>query len=74
MKDGHIQFRTGDKLIDRWEEQIARGEDPDLTEGWSAERLVAESRPTKGVVDSFAQAQQMVDSHVAKEKYRLDNK
>lgn len=31
--------KTGDPLIDRWEEQIARGEDPDLTEGMAPEDI-----------------------------------
>lgn len=38
--DGHIQFtNTGDSLIDKWEEQIARGEEPDLTEAFNKESL-----------------------------------
>lgn len=32
-KDGHIQFtNTGDDLIDRWEEQVARGETPSMSQ------------------------------------------
>lgn len=38
-EDGHIQFKdTGDPLIDEWEEKIARGEAPDLTEAFSEEQ------------------------------------
>ncbi len=38
--DGHVQFtNTGDPLIDKWEEQIAQGEEPDLTEAFSSEGL-----------------------------------
>lgn len=30
--DGHVQFtNTGDELIDKWEEQIARGETPNMS-------------------------------------------
>ncbi len=37
--DGHIQFKdTGDSLIDKWEEQIARGQSPDLNEAFTAEQ------------------------------------
>ncbi len=32
-EDGHIQFKnTGDELIDKWEEQIARGETPSMSQ------------------------------------------
>lgn len=38
--DGEIQFKdTGDELIDRWEEQIARGESPDLFEAFDEESI-----------------------------------
>ena len=30
-------FKTGDPLIDKWEDEIARGLEPDLTEGMSPE-------------------------------------
>jgi hypothetical protein len=37
---GEIQFTdTGDTLIDRWEEQIAKGETPDLFEAFDEESL-----------------------------------
>lgn len=37
-EDGFIQLRdTGDALIDKWEEQIAAGQEPDLTQAFSAE-------------------------------------
>lgn len=37
---GEIQFsETGDEMIDRWEEQIARGEIPDLNEAFDEESL-----------------------------------
>lgn len=37
---GEIQFTdTGDPLIDKWEEQIARGEIPDLYEAFDEESL-----------------------------------
>lgn len=32
---GGVVFETGDPLIDRWEQQIAQGLEPDLTEGLS---------------------------------------
>lgn len=43
--DGHIQFKhTGDDLIDRWEEQLARGEDPNLQEAFNTKSLQRLSR------------------------------
>lgn len=37
-EDGFIQMKdTGDSLIDKWEEKIAAGEEPDLTEAFSPE-------------------------------------
>lgn len=34
--DGFVQFTdTGDKLIDKWEQQIANGEEVDLTEAFA---------------------------------------
>lgn len=39
-EDGEIQFsETGDELIDKWEEQIARGEIPDLNEAFDEESM-----------------------------------
>lgn len=39
-EDGHVQFKdTGDEFIDRWEEQIAAGESPDMMEAFSEEQL-----------------------------------
>lgn len=39
-KAGEIQFsETGDELIDKWEEQIAKGEEPDLWESFDEESL-----------------------------------
>ena len=36
--DGHVQFKdTGDPLIDKWEAQIARGEEPDFSEAYTEE-------------------------------------
>lgn len=36
--DGHVQFTdTGDALLDKWEQQIADGEAPDLNEAFSPE-------------------------------------
>jgi len=38
--DGEIQLKdTGDKLIDKWEEKIAQGHEPDLTEAFTPEGL-----------------------------------
>jgi hypothetical protein len=38
--DGEIQFtETGDPLVDKWEEQIAKGEIPDLFEAFDEESL-----------------------------------
>lgn len=33
-----VKFVTGDPLIDKWEEELAKGLDPDLTEGLSHEQ------------------------------------
>ena len=39
-EQGEIQFTdTGDALIDKWEEQIARGETPDLFEAFDEESI-----------------------------------
>lgn len=39
-EDGNIQFTdTGDSMVDRWEEQLAAGELPDLTEAFDPESL-----------------------------------
>jgi hypothetical protein len=39
-ENGEIQFTdTGDEMIDKWEEQIARGEIPDLNEAFDAESM-----------------------------------
>ena len=74
-KDGNIQFKdTGDDLIDHWEEQIARGQMPDLTEGMTEEEK-NKFLGSEGLVDTFAQAQSIVDTEIQKqktEKYRLD--
>lgn len=41
-KDGHIRLaKTGDPLIDKWEEELANGLDPDLTEGLPIEERMA---------------------------------
>jgi hypothetical protein len=38
--DGEIQFKdTGDELVDRWEEQIAAGQIPDLFEAFDEESI-----------------------------------
>lgn len=44
-EDGHVVFsNTGDPLIDKWEEELARGLEPDLLEGVSPEERAAEER------------------------------
>lgn len=44
-EDGEIQFRdTGDELLDKWEEKVAKGETPDLDEAFSEEALEKLSR------------------------------
>lgn len=55
-EDGHIQFKnTGDDLIDKWEEQIARGETPNMAQDMfdeealeKLERLRARGRARTG--------------------------
>jgi hypothetical protein len=37
-----VQFVTGDKILDKWEEELARGLEPDLTEGLSPEARAKE--------------------------------
>jgi hypothetical protein len=39
-----VQFVTGDPLLDKWEDEIARGLDPDLTEGLSPEARAKEKK------------------------------
>jgi len=34
---GEVVFQTGDPLIDKWEQELAMGLNPDLTEGFSSE-------------------------------------
>ena len=37
---GEVQFvKTGDKLIDKWEQELADGKIPDYMEGFSGEQL-----------------------------------
>jgi hypothetical protein len=38
-ESGEVRFQTGDPQIDRWEEQVARGEEPDYDEIFSKEQL-----------------------------------
>jgi len=50
-----VKFTTGDPLLDKWEEELARGLEPDLTEGLSpeerAKELAARERlSTRGMV------------------------
>ncbi len=51
MADGEIQFTdTGDAMIDKWEEELARGLIPDLSEVISPETIKQlEARRGKGV-------------------------
>lgn len=50
--DGEYQFTdTGDELIDEWEEQIAQGEIPDLTQAFSKEALQKLKNRKKNVAD-----------------------
>ena len=37
-----VKFSTGDPLLDKWEEEISRGLEPDLTEGLSPEARAKE--------------------------------
>jgi len=39
--DGHIQFVTGDEVIDRWEAAVARGETPNLAADLFSEEALA---------------------------------
>ena len=81
-KDGNIQFVTGDPLIDRWEEQIAKGIMPDLTEGMTSEEILklkeereaAKSKKQKDV-SSFMEAEALVKAAKGESKaFRLDQK
>lgn len=57
-EDGFIQLKdTGDDLIDRWEEKIAAGEEPDLKEAFSPE--VWES------IESFSKKSKRIEAHQA---------
>jgi hypothetical protein len=59
--DGHVQFKhTGDTLIDKWEEQIAQGGQPDFMEAFDEEAVAklkrlrhAGERRTMGIGGSF---------------------
>lgn len=60
-EDGHIQFtNTGDDLIDKWEEQVARGETPSMSQDMfddetlaKIERLRARGRVRTGIGGTF---------------------
>ena len=44
-EDGHVVFsNTGDDLIDKWENEIAKGLHPDMLEGCSPEERAAEEK------------------------------
>ena len=66
--DGNVQFRnTGDDLIDRWEEQLAQGLMPDLTEGMTDDEIQKlnreQKKASKGkVVDTLGEAQNIIES------------
>lgn len=55
-----VKFATGDPLIDKWEEELARGIEPDLTEGLSHEAREKEKsarRRLEGHADVVKQAE-----------------
>jgi hypothetical protein len=60
-EDGHIQFKnTGDDLIDKWEQQVARGETPSMSQDMfddetlaKIERLRARGRARTGIGGTF---------------------
>jgi hypothetical protein len=60
-EDGHIQFKnTGDDLIDKWEEQVARGDTPTMSQDMfddaalaTLERLRARGRSRTSSGGSF---------------------
>jgi len=61
QQDGEIQFKdTGDDLIDRWEQQLADGDDVDLMEAFTPEsmarlkELQAKAKGIKAPGTSFA--------------------
>jgi hypothetical protein len=65
--DGEIQFtNTGDDLVDRWEEQLAAGEIPDLYEAFDEAgrkklQLLAKNKKSKGM--TFAKAHDIMSKN-----------
>lgn len=41
---GQAYYQVGDPVVDRWERQIAEGQEPDFDEGLTAEQRRAEAR------------------------------
>jgi hypothetical protein len=57
-----VQYVTGDPLIDKWEEEIAKGLSPDLTEGLPPE---ARAKEREAVIRS--ERKQIIQSKAEKE-------
>lgn len=65
-KDGNVVFaNTGDPLIDKWEEELAKGLPPDLTEGLSPEQR----RREKEALDKFQRQQNAVGAEGLKDGF-----
>lgn len=64
-KEGHVVYRTGDPLIDKWEQELEMGIEPDLLEGlptWHREAAEAELAVIHGRdVSSVAQIEEETD-------------
>ena len=60
---GHIRLpKTGDPLIDRWEEQLAQGVEPDLTEGMLPEERAKVKSKMRQIVDADKQRREELES------------
>lgn len=61
-EDGEIMFEsTGDDLIDKWEQELAMGIEPDLTEGMSAADKAALNKEKTSAEKARKQVQKVTD-------------
>lgn len=63
MDGKEVKFVTGDPLIDKWEDEIARGIEPDLSEGLPAEE-VAKIRRARELSEQRAQVAEKADVEI----------
>lgn len=73
-EDGEIMFEsTGDDLIDKWEQEIAAGLEPDMTEGMTAEDKAELSKEAATKVKARKQAAVLSDIDERYEQGLMEN-